>query len=217
MRPAAFFDMDKTLVRANTGILYARWRFSRGETSAMTLLRAGWWSLRYTFGTVDVGAITRFAALTVAGRDEAAFADECAGWFRSDVLRHVVDAGRAEVTRRRAEGQPTIILTGSTPYAARPLAEELGVDHVVASTLEVADGKLTGGVVEPLCFGHGKLTRAEHFAAEHDIDLAASSFYTDSISDLPVLERVKEPRVVNPDPRLRRLARQRGWRIEEWR
>lgn len=217
VRPAAFFDMDKTLVRGNTGIMYARWRFSRGETSALTLARVFYWSAQYTFGRVDAGAVSRFAASTVAGRDEAAFAEECARWFASDVLREVAASGRAEVARRRAEGLPTVILTGSTPYAARPLARELGVDHVVASTLEVEGGRLTGRVEEPLCFGVGKLARAERFAAEHGIDLAQSSFYTDSISDLPVLERVGEPRVVNPDPRLRRVAQKRGWRVEEWR
>ena len=80
VRAAAFFDMDKTLVRGNTGILYARWRFSRGETSALTLARVFWWSRRYTFGLVAAGAVSRFAASAVAGRDEAQFADECAAW-----------------------------------------------------------------------------------------------------------------------------------------
>jgi HAD superfamily hydrolase (TIGR01490 family) len=197
--------------------MYARWRFARGETNALTLAKVLYWSAQYTFGIVDAAAVSRYGARTIAGRDEAAFAEECARWFHSEVLAEVAASGRAEVARRRAEGLPTAILTGSTPYAARPLAKELGIDHVIASTLEIEDGRLTGRMEEPLCFGAGKLARAERFAAEHGIDLRKSSFYTDSISDLPVLERVGEPRVVNPDPRLRRIARQRGWPIETWR
>ncbi|MGD8627079.1 MAG: haloacid dehalogenase-like hydrolase, partial [Anaerolineae bacterium] len=76
-----------------------------------------------------------------------------------------------------------------------------------------ADGRLTGEIEPPPCYGQGKVVWAERFAREHAVDLSASYFYTDSISDLPLLERVGQPVAVNPDPRLRRLARARGWQI----
>jgi phosphoserine phosphatase len=64
-----------------------------------------------------------------------------------------------------------------------------------------------------VCYGRGKAYWAERFAAEHGVDLTRSYFYTDSITDLPVLDRVGHPRVVHPDPRLRRLAQRRGWQV----
>ena len=67
--------------------------------------------------------------------------------------------------------------------------------------------------MRPVCYGAGKTYWAERFAAAEGLDLARSYFYTDSITDLPVLERVGEPRVVNPDPRLRRAAMRRGWPV----
>jgi phosphoserine phosphatase len=73
---------------------------------------------------------------------------------------------------------------------------------------------LTGQVVPPVCYGTGKVVWAERFAEEHGVDLSASYFYTDSITDLPLLERVAHPVAVNPDPRLRRLAQKRGWPVE---
>jgi phosphoserine phosphatase len=82
--------------------------------------------------------------------------------------------------------------------------------------LEREDGRLTGRVTPPVCYGQGKVVWAERFAAEHDVDLDAGYFYTDSISDLPLLERVGHPVAVNPDPRLRRLADKRGWPIEQF-
>ena len=82
--------------------------------------------------------------------------------------------------------------------------------------LESRDGRLTGKVVPPVCFGPGKIVWAERFAAEYGVDLSSSYFYTDSISDLPLLERVRYPVAVNPDPRLRRLARKRGWPVERF-
>ena len=134
--------------------------------------------------------------------------------FRS--LSHVADAGRAAVARHEAEGDVLAIVTGSTPYAALPLARELGIPHVAATRLEVDDGCFTGRVTKPMGYGHGKVVLAEGLAAAHDFSLAESTFYSDSITDLPLLERVKTPVVVNPDRRLRRVAKRRGWRIETW-
>jgi HAD superfamily hydrolase (TIGR01490 family) len=213
---AAFFDMDKTLVAANTGVLYARWRFRRGESGLKDVARVLWWSAQYTAGLVDASAVSEYAASTLGGRDEAAFAEECRGWFREMVLPIVAAKARVEVERRRREGYLLAILTGSSPYAAGPLGIELGIEHWISSTLEVDAGTFTGKVEAPLCFGEGKVARARAFAAKHDIDLAASVFYSDSISDLPMLLAVGEPIVVNPDPRLRVAARRKGWPIERW-
>ena len=78
-------------------------------------------------------------------------------------------------------------------------------------------GRFTGEIVAPFCFGQGKVEAAEVWAREHDVNLAESAFYTDSISDLPMLERVGTAHVVNPDPRLRWTARRRRWPISYWR
>jgi HAD superfamily hydrolase (TIGR01490 family) len=214
---AAFFDMDKTLVRVNTGGLYVRWRYRRGESGLGDVARVAWWSLQYTLGLVDADAVSRYAAAALRGRDETAFAEECRLWYRTMVREHLTQHARAEVARRRSEGMTPVVLTGSSPYAARPLAEELDIEHVISSELCVAEGRFTGEVDAPLCIGGGKVARAETWASRHGVDLARSAFYTDSLSDLPMLERVGEPRVVNPDPRLYALARARGWPIETWR
>jgi phosphoserine phosphatase len=96
-----------------------------------------------------------------------------------------------------------------------PLAAHLGFPgQYVCTHLESQDGHLTGHIVPPVCLGSGKVVWAERFAAEHYVDLSASHFYTDSITDLPLLERVGHPVAVNPDARLRRLARKRDWPIE---
>lgn len=213
---ASFFDMDKTLVRVSTGELYVKWRYRRGESGAADVARVAWWSLQYTLGLVDAGAVSRYAARSLAGRDEEAFAAECRQWYAAMVREHLTDHARRAVATRRAEGLVPVVLTGSSPYAAGPVAHELGIEHVICSTLCVRDGRFTGEV-EGLCYGPNKVERAEAWAAAHGVDLRASAFYTDSISDLPMLERVGEPRVVNPDPRLARIARARGWPIEIWR
>jgi phosphoserine phosphatase len=82
--------------------------------------------------------------------------------------------------------------------------------------LAVADGRFTGRVLEPVCYGLGKVHWAERLAERAAIDLDGSYFYTDSYSDLPMLQRVGHRVVVNPDPRLRRFARKAGWTVEAW-
>jgi HAD superfamily hydrolase (TIGR01490 family) len=213
---AALFDMDKTLVRANTGVLYARWRVRQRQLPARELVRVLSWSLQYTLGVVDAESVSRFAARTLTGLDEARFAEECRLWFREDVLPRVAARARAEVEARRSEGYVLAILSGSSPYATEPLAAELGIAHVLCTRLAVSEGRFTGEVVAPLAFGAGKVTLATAWARTHGVDLGRSVFYTDSISDLPMLERVGEARIVNPDPRLRWAARRRGWPIERW-
>jgi HAD superfamily hydrolase (TIGR01490 family) len=108
------------------------------------------------------------------------------------------------------------IVTGATPYAAQPLARELGIDHVIATNLEVENGRFTGRVRHPMGYGPGKVVLSEKLAEEQGFSLDESTFYSDSITDLPLLERVRTPVAVNPDTRLKRHASKNGWRIETW-
>jgi HAD superfamily hydrolase (TIGR01490 family) len=203
-------------VRVDTATLYVRWRRERGEATAKDALRVAWWMLKYTLGVIDAARVAESALSAFRGRDEARMISECEGWFESHVRPHVCEAGRRAVLGHHAAGDVVAIVTGATPYAARPLARELGIPHVVCTRLEVAGGRFTGRFEGPLCFGAGKIELAEQLARHAGFSLGDAVFYTDSITDLPLLERVGEPVVVNPDRRLRSVARRRGWRVESW-
>ena len=127
----------------------------------------------------------------------------------------VAPAARVALERHRQQGHAIVIATGSTVYAAKPVARGLGIDHVLATELEVEDGAFTGKP-RALCFGHYKVKLAEQWAASHGIDLAQSYFYSDSFNDLPLLERVGHAVAINPDARLSRLAKQRRWPMMRW-
>lgn len=214
---AALFDMDRTLVRKETATLYVAYQRAIGEAKRRDMLRALYWVAQYTVGIIDAPAVAARALRALEGTHESVLASRCDDWFRKYVEPHVCDLGRRAVEEHKSRGDVLAIVTGASPYAARPLARRLGIPHVVASELEVdADGKFTGSFVPPLCYGEGKIARAERLAAELGFSLRESVFYSDSYTDLPLLEVVAEPVVVNPDPRLRRIARRRGWRIETW-
>ena len=110
----------------------------------------------------------------------------------------------------RARGEALVLLTSSLPYASEMAHEDFGLDAVLCQHYEVRDGRFTGEPLRPICYGLGKVEVAETWARENSVDLAASSFYSDSSTDLPMLERVGYPFAVNPDPRLRLTARSRG-------
>jgi HAD superfamily hydrolase (TIGR01490 family) len=166
---------------------------------------------------LDPATVADKALRSYRGKPERWMIERCDAWFAEYVVPHVAEAGQLAVKRHTEQGDVVAIVTGATPYAARPLARMLGIEHVVSSELEVdAAGCFTGRARPPLCFGIGKRARAEKFVREAGGSLKDSVFYTDSITDLPLLDEVGERVAVNPDPRLRRIAQRRGWPVERW-
>ena len=111
------------------------------------------------------------------------------------------------------QGHVVAIVSGATKFVVRPVAEALGIKHYLYTRLEVESGRFTGRVIEPICFEEGKIYWLQQFIEEHGIDLAKSYFYTDSITDLPLLDLVGHPVVTNPDPFLYRTAVRRRWPV----
>ena len=214
---AALFDLDHTLLDTSSGRLYAHYIYRQGKIGRAELARVAWWNLVTKLGLLDMAAVLPKLLADAAGDEEAAMRELCDRWFASDVLPHVTQRGLARVREHQAQGHVVALVSASTQYVVRPMADYLGIPgQFVCSHLVSRDGRLTGEVVEPVCYGRGKVVWAERFAAEWGVDLSASTFYSDSISDLPLLERVGRPVAVNPDPKLRRQAQVRGWPVERF-
>lgn len=216
MTPAAFFDMDRTLIRANTGTLYIRYLRRRGEIGAWRMMQAFGWIAQYKLAILDMESVITRVTAQMAGDSEQEMIDKCLEFTSSHVLPAVAPKALAALERHRADGHVVAILSSSSPYVTEPLARHLGIEHVLCTRLSVRDGKFEGTHVRPACYGAGKVHWAEVFARDRGVDLQRSYFYTDSYSDLPMLERVGVARVINPDSRLRRHARRVGWDVDEW-
>lgn len=214
-RVAALFDLDKTLLDTSSAQLYARYLYRHGQMGRRELAQVVWWGILSRLGRLDMRDLIPRLLADAAGDDEQEMRQLCDRWFDEDVLPHVTERGRQRVAEHQAQGHVLAIVSASTQYVVGPSAAYLGFPgQYVCTHLESKNGSLTGQVVPPVCFGAGKVVWAERFAAEHGVDLGASYFYSDSITDLPLMERVGHPVAVNPDPRLRRLAGRRGWPIE---
>jgi HAD superfamily hydrolase (TIGR01490 family) len=213
-RVGAFFDVDRTLVSCNTGRLFLRDLRARGEISFFRALRALVWMAKYHLSLIDLQWVATRVASQMAGWVERDFAER---WVADDVLPLIVPGAHSRIEKHRAEGHVLSILSSSPTYVTQPIAKALGIEEVMSTRFEVAGGLFTGRLVGPACVGPGKVHWAEDLGARRQLDLGKSWFYTDSYTDLPMLERVGYQVVVNPDPRLRRAAKRRGWPVQDWR
>jgi HAD superfamily hydrolase (TIGR01490 family) len=214
--PVAFFDMDRTLLTVNSGTRWIRFLRSRGEISRFAYMRALVWAVQYKLSVLDMHTLSERLAADLVGQPEEDMVAKCVFWYRTDIQHTIAPRARTAVEEHRARGERVMLLTSATPYIADLLAETLTLDGVICTKLEVIDGHFTGKVHRPICYGAGKVAHAEAWAEREKIDLRATTFYSDSYTDLPMLERVGKPVVVNPDPRLLRTARRRGWPILDW-
>ena len=213
-RVGAFFDMDKTLIAENSGSLYMRYRYERGEIGGFDLLKGLGAYLQYKLGVLDIRNWTKRMMVQFRDQSEAELESEARIWFDAMVARTVYPRAAELVREHEERGHVVAIVSGATKFVVRPLAERLGVKHFLYTRLEVEGGRFTGRVVEPICFEEGKIYWIQHFIEQQGIDLAKSWFYTDSVTDLPLLELVGHPVAVNPDPFLYRAARWRRWPVE---
>jgi len=217
MRRAALFDMDRTLVRKETASLYVKFQRDIGEASARDTLRVLVWALQYTFGVIDVREVAERAFLVFEGLPEDVLRRRCEEMFHRYVKMHISEEAKRAVRSHQERGDICAIVTGASAYATKPVADVFNIEHMVTTEFAIdPNGCLTGRLVDPLCYAEGKIERSERLAQSLGFDLREATFYSDSFTDLPLLLHVKEPVVVNPDPRLRKVARERGWRTEKW-
>jgi HAD superfamily hydrolase (TIGR01490 family) len=209
----AFFDMDKTLLAENSATLYMRYRYERGEISNVELLKGVGAYLQYKLGLLDIRSWTKGMMLQFKGQSSAELEREATEWVADSVVHTIYPEAERIVRDHQAQGHVVAIVSGATRFVVRPIAQRLGIDHALYTRLEEENGVFTGRVVEPICFEEGKIYWLQQFIEEHQIDLACSWFYTDSITDLPLLDIVGHPVATNPDPLLYRTAVRRRWPV----
>ena len=213
---AAFFDLDRTLMAGSSGIHFARAAYRTGLVGRGQLARWGAEHLRFRLrGSTDqrterVLSQVRDLLRGVPERAVARMTPQLLAGVLPSIYPQMLD----EVHAHQDAGRPTFIVSAAGHGLIELLARVLDMEGGIGTRYAVdADGRLTGGLHGPFMYGEGKVTAMRDFAAEHDIDLAASWAYSDSASDLPMLRAVGHPVAVNPDLELARLAAEEGWRV----
>jgi HAD superfamily hydrolase (TIGR01490 family) len=209
----AFFDMDYTTLDASSGLLYVKYLRQQGRIGRRVLLRIAWWSLLYKVSAVDVNSAVPKLLSYAEHQSASRLMAESYAWFEEMLKQHIAPRAVAQVDFHRQQDHRVVLISASTQFAVQPVADHLHVDFLCTQLID-RDDELTGEVVDPPCYGAGKVVWAQRYATEHGADLRDAYLYTDSHSDQPLLDAVGHPVAVNPDTRLKRLAQKRGWPIE---
>jgi len=215
MAAAAFFDLDRTLLRRSSALALAPAFRKRGIISHRMMVEAAAWQVLFMLRGASHEAVRRAAVdglLLLRGRTPGEMRELVAESMER-VLRPLVYAESLDlVERHRKRGEPVYIVSATLQEIVEAIADDLGFDGALGTVCEVVDGEYTG-----------KAIRALHAEAKADCirsldyDLDASTAYSDSHTDLPFLEAVGHPVAVNPDRKLRRIAASRGWPIMQFR
>jgi len=213
----ALFDLDHTLLPLDSDHAWGEFTTQLGWTDADEFRRRNDdFYARYQAGTLDIHDYVRFATAATR-RQGAAMARQAHERFMREVIEPQIAAQAENLVRRhQQQGNAVAIVTATNEFVTRPIALRFGVRELIAVELERdPDGWITGEIRGTPSFREGKVARvAEWLGARGlDWDQAEITFYSDSMNDLSLLERATHPVATNPDPRLRALAHERGWRV----
>lgn len=219
-RIAAIFDMDDTLLNGSSGRMLFDWLRQKKMLSPYFRRRdipqVIGAALLYKLNLLDPSWFLLRMGRAAAGADAAEMWAISRRWFREMLVPAISPDGVKRLKWHTAQGHLPVICSGSSQFAVELVAGHLGIEQTVCTEWLIENGKLTGELRQPLAYGEGKVHWMERWAEANRVDLAGSYFYTDHISDRPLLERVAHPVAVNPDPKLARLAKKEGWDVLAW-
>jgi HAD superfamily hydrolase (TIGR01490 family) len=212
-RTAAFFDLDKTIIAKSSVLAFGRPFYQGGLINRRAVLRSAYAQFVFALAGADHDQIERMRAYLTS---------MCTGWdvaqvreIVSETLHDIIDPIVYDeavelIGLHKAAGRDVVIVSTSGEEVVAPIGAMLGADEVVATRMVVADGKYTGEI-ELYAYGPEKANAVLRLAEDRGYDLSGSYAYSDSVTDLPMLEAVGQPNVVNPDRALRKIATDRGW------
>ncbi len=214
-RTAAFFDLDKTIIAKSSTLAFSKPFFNQGLLNRRAVLKSSYAQFIYLLSGADHDQMDRM---------RAHMTNMCTGWdveqvksivneTLHDIVTPLVFAEAADlIAAHKLCGRDVVVVSASGEEIVAPIARALGATHAMATRMVVEDGRYTGEIAF-YCYGEGKVQAIRELAAREGYPLEHCYAYSDSITDLPMLESVGHPNVVNPDRGLRREAVERGWPV----
>lgn len=212
----ALFDLDHTLLSGDSDMLWCDFLIDEGLLDDSFRERNADMLRRYTAGTVTPVEFCNFYASTLAGRDTASWAPWRERLLAERVRPRICGDARALLAKHRDAGDTLVLTTATNRLITEPIARDLGIEHHIATEVEVIEGRCTGRTQGVLNMRTGKVDRMRTWLAERGLGedaLKHATFYSDSINDLPLLSAVGTPVAVDPDDRLRAAAERHRWRV----
>ena len=210
----AIFDLDNTLLGGDSDYLWGEYLINQGIVDEQTYRRENdRFYAEYKAGTLDIFEFLEFSLAPLARYDMASLNHHREQFMAKQIQRILLPAATELLDRHRALDHTLLIITATNRFVTEPIAQCLGVEHLLATDPEVINERYTGRVAGTPCFREGKVTRLRQWLSQHGQNLHNSWFYSDSHNDLPLLELVSNPVAVDPDETLTWHAQQKNWRI----
>ncbi len=213
----ALFDLDNTLLAGDSDYEWGQFLIDRGvlEREEYEAQNRAFYD-QYKAGTLDIHEFLGFALRPLAAHAPETLARWHGEFMATRIVPMIGAPARALVRRHRDAGDVCAVVTATNSFVTAPIAREFGLEHLIATEPEMRDGRYTGKVAGTPCFREGKVRRVDEWLAAQGRKLSgfeASTFYSDSHNDLPLLERVTRPVAVDPDPGLLERAKKGGWEV----
>lgn len=212
--PLAIFDLDNTLLSGDSDYLWGRYLAERGVVDGPVYEAANArFYADYKAGRLDIDAFLAFALRPLRDNEPAQLVAWRAAFLETVIAPLIGRPALDLVARHRDAGDTLLVITATNAFVTAPIVERFGIPHLIATEPEHDGERYTGRVAGIPAFRDGKVTRLEAWLDAQGAALAGSHFYSDSINDLPLLERVDHPVAVDPDPLLADIATARGWPV----
>ncbi|RTE64987.1 HAD family hydrolase [Amphritea opalescens] len=210
----AIFDLDNTLLNGDSDHAWGEFLCNKGIVDTQAYRQANdYFYQQYQKGTLDILEFLEFALKPLSEHEPAVLEQLHQEFMQTTVASMMLDKAATLLQKHRDQGDYLLIITATNRFVTGPIAAALGVDDTLATEPEMIDGRYTGKVAGIPCFQAGKVERLNAWLAQTGRSMDDSYFYSDSINDKPLLERVTHPVAVDPDERLKQTAEDNGWPI----
>jgi HAD superfamily hydrolase (TIGR01490 family) len=210
----ALFDLDNTLLGGDSDHAWGDYLCAKGILDPVKYkARNDAFYQDYLAGRLNLQAYLAFSLEILAATEPAQLQQWHAAFMQACIEPIILPKALALLDQHRAAGDQLLIITATNRFVTEPIAKRLGVETLLATECEMEGDRYTGRSTGVPCFREGKVTRLEHWLKENGVSLKGSYFYSDSMNDLPLLERVQHPVAVDPDPVLHGEAMRRGWKV----
>ncbi|MEM7360205.1 MAG: HAD-IB family hydrolase [Pseudomonadota bacterium] len=212
----AFFDFDGTIIYGYSATTYLREQIRRGDVKPRQLVEIIGTMTNFGLGNMGFSQMMAQTSKYLKGIEEKDYIEFGEKLYKKHIAKLIYPESRALIEAHLKKGHTVALISAATPYQVTAAAKELGIPHVKCTRLETIGGRFTGKVIKPTCYGMGKVAAAEELVERYDVKPEESFFYSDSDEDIQLLEYVGKPRPLNPNSRLRGIARGRGWPVQDF-
>lgn len=209
-------DLDNTILNVNSGKVLVQQAFKNGMINSAKFIHAVYLSFLYKLNFKKTELLIEKMPAWLSGIEEIKMIAFCNTIFNEQLIHHIHPLIYSEIEKHRRKSACLVMLSGALNYICQPVAEHLQFDDIICSQVIVNDGFFSGKEQGLLCFGKEKLQRARTWCSVNNFLLEKAWYYADSMADFDVLNVVKHPRCINPDPKLARIAAKKEWPVYMW-